>query len=173
MRLMALLTLWLAGALAHAAQPESPAPVASGEVRVPIEVYDRLVETAREERAPAPAAYAFGVAHVEVAIVDDGDRTSAQISARLGVEVFERGWTLVPILPPGTALAEVTANGAPVQLVQTADGLAWSTNRPGKVEMQLSYSADVRPSDMRVLVCGESLTVGERPAADEEFELNG
>jgi hypothetical protein len=152
MRSIALLAVLLVCPPLWAQQPDALGPAASGEVRVPIDVYERLVEAAREERAPAPAAHAFGVSNVEVAIADDADGATARVEVRLGIEVFEDEWTLVPILPSGTALGAATVDGAPVQLVRTAHGLAWSTNRAGKVQMRLRYDAEVRRSEQGFVV---------------------
>jgi len=118
-----------------------------GEVRVPLEIYRQLVEQANQDARPAPASYAIGVANIDVAIIDDDKRTTARVSVSLNIETFENEWTLVPVLPPGAALSDASVNGAPVQLVQGPDGLAWSTDKAGTVTMQLRYGLDARRSD--------------------------
>ncbi len=118
-----------------------------GEVRVPLETYRQLVEQANQDARPAPVSYAIGVSNIVVAIVDDDKRTTARISVSLDIEIFENEWTLVPVLPAGAALGDARVNGAPVQLVQGPDGLAWSTDKAGTVTMQLRYGLDARRSD--------------------------
>jgi hypothetical protein len=119
----------------------------SGEVRVPLETYRQLVEQANRDARPAPAAYAIGVSLIDVAIVDDDKRTTAAVSVKFNIETFEDEWTLVPVLSSGAALGDATVNGAPVQLVQGPDGLAWSTDKAGIVTMELRYSVDARRSE--------------------------
>ncbi|NIM27882.1 MAG: hypothetical protein GTO67_08120, partial [Gammaproteobacteria bacterium] len=76
-----------------------------GEVRVPLDTYRRLVEQASQVPKPAPAAFAIGVSHVNVTVIDDEKHTTARVEATIDIETFENQWTLVPILPPGAALA--------------------------------------------------------------------
>ena len=132
--------------LAGVAGAESGVAAASGEVRVPLETYTSLVEQVRQEHRPAPAAYALGTAKVHVEIVDD-ERTTARVNVDVNIQTFEDEWTLVPILPPGAALSSARVDGKPVQLVHGPDGLAWSTDKAGTVNMQLRYSIDARRSD--------------------------
>jgi hypothetical protein len=126
----------------HAATDSS-----GGEVRVPLETYRQLIEQANQDPRPAPATYAIGVSTIDVAIVDDDQRTTARVTVSLNIETFENEWTLVPVLPRGAALSDARVNGAPVQLVQGPDGLAWSTHKAGTVTMQLRYGVDARRSD--------------------------
>jgi hypothetical protein len=118
-----------------------------GEVRVPLQTYRQLVEQANQTARPAPAAYAIGVATVDVGIIDDDQLSTARVSVSLNIETFENEWTLVPVLPAGAALADARVDGVPVQLVQGPDGLAWSTDKAGTVTMQLRYGLDARRSD--------------------------
>ncbi len=140
--LLIVMTCMVALGAAHAATDAG-----GGEVRVPLEIYRQLVEQANQDTRPAPASYAIGVANIVVAIVDDDNRTTARISVSLDIEIFEDEWTLVPVLPPGAALSDARVNGAPVQLVQGPDGLAWSTDKAGTATMQLHYGLDARRSD--------------------------
>ena len=144
MRAILLTVMTCIGALspAHAATDTN-----GGEVRVPLATYRQLVEQASQETRPAPAAYAIGVSNIDVGIIDDESRTTARVTVSLNIETFEDEWTLVPVLPPGAALSDARVNGAPVQLVQGPEGLAWSTHKAGTVEMQLRYGLDARRSD--------------------------
>jgi hypothetical protein len=161
----------------------------NGEVRVPLETYRQLVEQASQDTRPAPAAYAIGVSNIDVDIVDDDKRTTARISVSLNIETFENEWTLVPVLPPGAALGDALVNGAPVQLVQGPDGLAWSTDKAGTVTMQLRYGLDARRSDagytlplpvpraaatnLRVAYPGTGVDLAIIPAADVQSSESG
>ncbi len=138
-----------------------------GEVRVPLDTYRRLVEQASQVPKPAPAAFAIGVSHVNVTVIDDEKHTTARVEATIDIETFENQWTLVPILPPGAALAGATVNGRPVQLVQGRDGLAWSTDKAGTVQMQLSYGMDARRSES-----GYTLALPIPQAAATNFVLS-
>ena len=140
-----LLTMMICLSLANAANAATHAN--DGEVRVPLEAYQQLIDQANRDPRPAPASYAIGVSTVDVAIVDDDKRTTARVTVSLNIETFENQWTLVPVLPVGAALGDALVDGAPVQLVQGPDGLAWSTDKAGTVAMQLRYSLDARRSD--------------------------
>jgi hypothetical protein len=136
-----MICLGLAGAASGATHSND------GEVRVPLETYQQLIDQANQDTRPAPAPYAIGVSNVDVTIIDDDKRTTARVTVRLNIETFENQWTLVPVLPAGAALGDALINGAPVQLVQGPGGLAWSTDKAGTVAMQLRYSLDARRSD--------------------------
>lgn len=140
-----LIVLLLAASLAACA--EAIASPDSGEVRVPLDAYTTLLEQLRSDPRPAPAAYAIGVSGVEVRVKDRDQRITAEIDVELRIETFEDEWTLVPILPSGTALAQARVNGRPVQLVQGPSGLAWSTRAAGTAIMSLRYGVDARRSE--------------------------
>jgi hypothetical protein len=140
-----LLTMMICLSLANAANAATHAN--DGEVRVPLETYQQLIDQANRDPRPAPASYAIGVSTVDVTIVDDDKHTTARVTVSLNIETFENQWTLVPVLPAGAALGDALVNGAPVQLVQGPGGLAWSTDKAGTVAMQLRYSLDARRSD--------------------------
>ena len=140
-----LLTLMTCIGIMSAAQAATDTQ--GGEVRVPLETYRHLVEQANQVMRPAPAAFAIGVSNIDVTIIDDDARTTARVDVNLNIEIFENEWTLVPVLPPGAALSDARVNGAPVQLVQGPDGLAWSTDKAGTVSMRLRYGLDARRSD--------------------------
>lgn len=121
-------------------------PDMGGEVRVPLSDYQNMLNLLHQETRPSPAAYAIGKSTVTVEVIEVDDRVSARIDASFTVETFEDEWTLVPILPSGVALAEVSADGRPIQLVQGPEGLAWTTNKSGTVTMRLSYGIDASRS---------------------------
>lgn len=125
---------------------ESAIPT-SGDVRVPLGVYNNMLDQLRDKPKPAPASYAIGNSKISVNIVDYEDHTSADISVSLTVKTFEKKWTLVPILPYGAALSKVTVNGKPAQLVQGVEWLSWSTDKAGTSKIELKYNIDAQRSE--------------------------
>ena len=120
-----------------------------GQVEIPIELYNQLVETARDPHRPprpAPASYALGSAKVN-AIVADTPLPSAEVRVELAVEVLEDEWVLVSILPAGTPVESVTVDGRNVQLVATPVGLAWAAKQKGSYTMTLVYRLDSSRSE--------------------------
>ncbi len=115
----------------------------SGQVELPLAVYNRLVETARDPETPAPAGFALGSAKVTVT-VDDG---AARVGVELTVDVLANEWVLIPVLPAGTAVETATVGGAAVQLIASPGALAWATRQQGSHVMKLSYRLDAARSD--------------------------
>lgn len=121
----------------------------SGQVELPLDVYDQLVESTRDPRQPprpAPARFTLGQARVEVTVDDGAPRPSARVNVRLKIQVLEDEWMLVPVLPAGTAVDGASVGGAGVQLLSTPAGLAWSTRESGTYDMDLAYRVDVSRS---------------------------
>jgi hypothetical protein len=139
---------WLSAALLALATGVSAQPAPSGQVEIPIDVYNQLVEAARApSRAPRPlpAAYALGNARVQVAVAGDaGD--SAEVRVELALDILEDEWVLVPILPSGTPVESVRVGGQVVQLVPSPEGLAWITKQKGSWTMSLVYRVDAQRS---------------------------
>ena len=132
--------------LPGAAADEAPS---TGHVQIPIEVYNRLVETARDPSRtprPAPAGYALGNAQVTLSVQGPSARASAEARVELAIDVLEDQWVLVPVLPPGTPVDAATIAGVPVQLVATPSGLGWATNKKGSYAMTLTYRVDAQRS---------------------------
>ena len=116
-----------------------------GVVELPRSVYDQLVTSSQEPRVlprSAPASHALGSARVEV-VVSTGPAASATVKALVTVDVLEDEWTLVPVLPPGTAVEQATVGGAAVQLLGTEQGLAWGTRKAGTYVLELTYRVSV------------------------------
>jgi hypothetical protein len=125
-----------------AALAESEKP---GQVQIPLELYNQLIEQTRtpiEPRLPAPMNYALGNAQVSIRVGSTEPRPSAEVTVTLSIQIFENQWSLVPILPPGTPVTQATVQGSVVQLVATPSGLAWATNQKGAFQMDLSYRVD-------------------------------
>ena len=148
------------------------APAAS-EVRLPLERYDEMIESARDPKKPerpAPARFALGNAAVRVAVDEDGAKLSAHVSIELQVRVLEDGWVAVPLLPNGTALASASVDNRSVELVSTSAGLAFSTDRAGSHQVKLEYDVDAQTSPQgRAL----SLALPEAPSSTLQATLPG
>ncbi len=121
---------------------------ASGQVELPLAVYNRLIETARNPGTsprPAPASYALGSAKVTVSV--SGSRPGAKVDVELAIRVLEDDWMLIPVLPAGTAVEEATVGGSAVQLIAAPQGLAWAARKQGSHTMKLSYRLDATRSE--------------------------
>ncbi|MEM7584867.1 MAG: hypothetical protein AAF560_15855 [Acidobacteriota bacterium] len=119
---------------------------ADGQVELPLEVYNRLVEIARDPSIPprpAPAGYALGTATVNVTVRD----LSADVRVDLSIDVLEDDWVLVPVLAAGTPVASATVDGSSVQLINAPQGLCWAAKRRGSFAMRLVYRVDATRSD--------------------------
>ncbi len=122
-------------------------PAGAGEVRVPLADYTEMLRQLGQEPKRAPAAYAIGQSNVTIRVNDGDDHYAATINVTSRIETFTQEWTLVPILPSGVALRSAKVDGQPAQLVQTANGLAWSSHKAGVVTLQLSYGLDATRSE--------------------------
>ncbi|MDH3474591.1 MAG: hypothetical protein OEM59_12940, partial [Rhodospirillales bacterium] len=145
MRLLSLLLVFVLASPAMALE-DPPEPTPGGEVRVPLATYTQMLAQLDKEPRRAPADYAIGRSALAVTVSESQDRFTAEVEATVLIQTFEDEWTLVPILPPGAALKSATVDGRPVQLVQGADGLAWSTATAGTVTLRLRYGVDARES---------------------------
>lgn len=135
----------------------------TGHVSIPIDLYNQLVDASRlpiEQPAAAPSAYALGTATVNVTVTSKGATLSSEVRAELSIEVLEDGWVAVPILSAGTPVGSATVNGSPVQLISTADGLVWGTQKKGSYKMGLVYRVDSSQFED-----GNALAVPVPPAA--------
>ncbi len=119
-----------------------------GNVQLPLNTYNTLINANKDPKDKAPAGYAIGQSSVSVNIKDTRDRTTALISLTTKIEIFEHKWTLVPILPYGAAITSARINGKKIQLVQSAEWLSWSSNKAGIHDLQLRYTIDPQRSDM-------------------------
>lgn len=122
----------------------------NGQVEIPLDLYNQLVNKARNPSLPprpAPATHALGQAKVSVTVSEAAGKASAAIRLELEIDVLEKGWTAVPILPPGSAVESATVGGQAVQLLPTPDGLVWSTQKAGRTTMIVTYQVDARRSD--------------------------
>jgi hypothetical protein len=124
-----LLALALAG-VALAMASAQGTEVESGQVQIPLEIYQQLVEAA-EQPTLAPTGFALGKADLNVQVAESEGHASAEVQVALTIEVLEDRWVLVPILPAGTPVSSVAIDGKPVQLINTPGGLAWGVNEKG------------------------------------------
>lgn len=154
-----LLLLLLVGPSAWAQEPQVDD---GGQVEIPLALYNRLLESSRQpvEVEPlAPARFALGKADVRLTVAAT-DVPSAEVKTQLSLDVLENGWSSIPVLPAGTAVAKATVGGSAVQLMATPRGLAWSVEQRGSYQMELTYRVDAQRSD-----AGWSLAVPTPQAA--------
>lgn len=149
MRSLLILFAILFAATGHAREI---APLRGGEVTVPLSQYTALLQQLESDPRPAPTTHAVGQSDVAVTVSDVDGRYTATVTATIVIEIFEDEWTLVPVLPAGTALREATVDGVPVQLVEDTDGLGWSTNQAGTFTMRLTYGVNADRYDKGFVV---------------------
>ena len=121
-----------------------------GQVRLPLDTYNQLVDSSRHPvqiPRPAPAAFALGRASVTATVTDEEPRATADVSVELRLSALEDEWMGIPILPAGTPVESVTVNGSPVELLATGDGLVWSVRKAGSYTMSLRYRTDAARSE--------------------------
>lgn len=143
---LSLLLLSLSLLIANPLAAQAP----SGEVTVPLPVYSELLEQSRQQPRPAQAEYAIGEASIQVNL--NPERGSATVDLSAVIETFTGEWTLVPLLPSQVAVAQVSIDGQPTALVQSEQGLAWSTQEATRVNLQLRYTVDAQRSAQQWLV---------------------
>ncbi|MDX1401147.1 MAG: hypothetical protein R3245_04425, partial [Kiloniellales bacterium] len=144
MRVLIFLSLLL---FAFPAFAEEDLLASEGEVRVPLSQYTAMLQQLAGDPRPAPADYAIGQSQVTVSISEEGGRHQARVDIAFFIETFEDDWTLVPILPTGSALRHASVDGRPVQLVEGPAGLSWVSETAGTVTMRLSYGIEAKRYD--------------------------
>jgi len=121
-----------------------------GQVKLPLDQYNTLVDASRDPvdpPAPAPADFALGTGTMSVTVATTEPLATAEVQLQLRVEVLEDGWVTVPVLPLGTPVTSATVDGKGVQLFATERGLAWGANTAGVYSMVLNYKVDAARSD--------------------------
>ncbi|MDA8016261.1 MAG: hypothetical protein MPN21_02335 [Thermoanaerobaculia bacterium] len=142
--------LWSFFSSPLAARPASDGLAGSreGTVELPREVYDRLVAAGQlppEVPRKAPVGWAPGTAVVTVQV--DGEASVAMVRAELAVQVLEDEWTMVPILPVGTAVETAragTESETEMTLVPVDGALSWGIREAGRHRVSLTYRAEVQ-----------------------------
>ena len=115
-----------------------------GQVTLPLDEYQRLLQQATTQPLPAPSGYAVGQSVLNVVFHQRDGHVTATVQADVEIETFENEWALVALLGPGAALESARINGEPVQLVQRAEGLFWLTEKRREATVQLVYHVDSR-----------------------------
>jgi len=122
----------------------------AGSVKIPVNVYDDLVEKTREVKPlpdPAPAHFAIGKSQVRTTVREHGDHVSAQVEVGVTVDILENRWVSVPLLLNGTAVQALTVNGKPASLTSDENGMVWNHDKKGSYQMVLTYHIDGRKQD--------------------------
>jgi hypothetical protein len=120
----------------------------NGQVTLPLNQYQTLVQQASTQGQPAPSSYAVGQSLLNIVFKQHDGHMTATVRAELTVETFEDEWTLVALLGPGAALESATINGTAVQLIQRVDGLFWLSEKRQQANIQLTYHVDAHFSDL-------------------------
>ena len=121
-----------------------------GQVKLPLDQYNTLVDASRDPAdppAPAPADFALGTGTMSVTVPTTEPLATAEVQLQLRVQVLEDGWVSVPVLPLGTPVTNATVDGKNVQLFATERGLAWGAKKAGTYSMALHYKVDAARSD--------------------------
>ncbi|MBF0099555.1 MAG: hypothetical protein HQK77_01465 [Desulfobacterales bacterium] len=116
--------------------------VKHGEVRLPLQHYNQLVDQTRipiKKPKEAPSSYALGQASVSVSVLDQKETMSASVTISLTIEIFDTDWVKVPILPSGTPLRNAEVDDQSVQLIAGSTGFYWTVNKQGTYRMTLTY----------------------------------
>ncbi|MCH8226833.1 MAG: hypothetical protein IIC63_00255 [Proteobacteria bacterium] len=114
----------------------------AGQVTLPLDKYQQLLQQVSALPLPAPSAYAVGQSVLSIVFHQRDGHVTATVQAQVEVETFEDEWTLVALLSPGAALESARINGAPVQLVQRSEGLFWLAEKRQKATVHLTYHVD-------------------------------
>lgn len=113
-----------------------------GTVQIPLSQWEALTGARAPDEGIAP--YALSQARVAVAISEEGEHASAEVTVEATVEVLTDEWTVVPIAGAGTAITAVTADGRDVGLSSRGGALVWVTSQQGAHALRWSYRADAR-----------------------------
>lgn len=148
------------GPVARAADPTGPAgPTGTGEIRLPLDVYQSLEARLREleaRTAAVPITAAVSAAHVSVSAADGA------VTAMIEAELMSDAQVAVPLLPAGTAVERATVDGQPLTLVTRGADLLWVTAARGHHQIELHYRV-ARPT-------GDALDVPLPPATAVTLE---
>lgn len=127
--------------------PGGDAVTAGGQVTLPLDQYQVLLQQAVTQPLPAPSDFAVGQAELAIRYLERDGHITATVNAEVAVETFNDGWVLVALLAPGAALESALVDGAPVQLVQRPEGLFWLADGRRRASVQLVYHVDARYAD--------------------------
>ena len=75
--------IWLATAAAQGTVPEA---AHSGQVTLPLDEYQQLIEQSSWDPQPAPSAYAIGQSDLKISFSERDRRVTASVEARVQVE---------------------------------------------------------------------------------------
>jgi hypothetical protein len=164
----------------------------TGQVQLPLDTYNTLVDSARDPvrpPVPAPATYALGTAAMTVTVSGGDANASADVAATLRVDILENEWSTVPLLPASTPVESVSVDGGQVQLVAKDGWLSWSTKAAGSHTFTLKYRADASaseagftlavpvpaaaPANLTATLPGANLDIAVIPAAGVRSQASG
>lgn len=130
-----------------AAAPEDPAE----RVVMKLDEFLKLYEANKKAESPeqTPRDHALSSAHYTGTVVlDEGKPVSAVFTAKMRVEVLKnKGWARVPILPATVALQSATIGKTEAPIVIENGFYTLVTNRPGAVDLDVSFAVAVTTSE--------------------------
>jgi hypothetical protein len=127
----------------------------NGQVEIPLEQYQQMLESIRDPNlhpSPAPFHYAYGEALVELAFVENDKRLGGTVAAVFSVNILDDNWVSVPLLPAGTSVVSAQANGQPIELAATEQGLSWGVKKAGRYDLKLQYRVEVAEGSTSVSI---------------------
>ncbi len=127
-----------------------------GEVRLPREIYNDLLEKANEliqntDKDEAPS-YAFGKASLIITVLEENDRMTGYIDVRIPVTTYSNSWTSIPLIDANTALTVIDINEQAAQLTTIDGKFVWQTNTQGDHIIKLSYIVDTKIENNKILL---------------------
>ncbi|WP_353570886.1 hypothetical protein, partial [Candidatus Albibeggiatoa sp. nov. BB20] len=131
------------------------APSSGGEVRLPRDVYNTMLEEAKkavETSQEEVITYAFGKARLIINVLEENDRMTGHVEARIPVSTYTDAWTSIPLLDSDTALTLVSINQQPAQLANMNGKFIWQTNVKGEHVIELSYVVDTEIENGKVIL---------------------
>ncbi|MEK7990256.1 MAG: hypothetical protein VSS52_004565, partial [Thiotrichaceae bacterium] len=117
----------------------------AGEVRLPREVYNTMLkeaEKAIEISQEEVISHAYGKVHLIINVLEENDKMTGHVEARIPVSTYTDTWTSIPLLDSDTALTLVSINQQAAQLANIDGKFVWQTNIKGEYVIDLSYVVD-------------------------------
>ena len=87
---------------------------------------------------PTPSRAGVSLSEARIS-VDASPEDDAVVEVEVTAHVLGRGWSLVPLLPAGTAFVSARADGRPIALTALDGELAWLVDAPGSYAIALRY----------------------------------
>lgn len=130
-------------------------PAKDGQVEIPLLQYQQMLEAIRDPNLhprPTPFHYAFGEAQAELTFAENEGRLGGTVAAAFTVNILDDDWVSVPLLPAQTPVISAQANGQPIELAATEQGLAWGVKKAGRYEVKVQYRVEAASGSTAVSI---------------------